>query len=516
MNLERRKSLMINTQISFDTGKIPNDNWWQLNENTITRTTTKLGTKNSDLGIHFPLKDRDRLEKNAVYEFSLTITTPKSLQFEAYFSHDNDRKQRLWLAKKHVQSGKSTLSWFINTHNFCLNQLTLSAWSFFVPETTFQIENLALKKINAPTQFQGQKILVTHSILQNLNGSAINTLELVDCLQKIGMQVDVLAAASGAPLQQAFEDLGIPIVTNSKRIHPITAYDFAWIHHQILPLLWIDSLKRQIAGIPKFIFNHMGAISYIAPDEFPMLYGIESKLSSVSTYVSENCMNAQEPHYLGKLPTKRMLYPNPVPDSFSNFSFERHTTLQKIAIVSNHTPIEIRKAKSLLEAAGIQVDIVGKKGTIQELVSPRLLANYDVIVTIGKTVQYGLAMGIPVFNYDHFGGIGYLNDENFEKAAKYNFTGRTVGEKYSAEMIAEKIIADYHTALSWIKENRDHLIVRYNITNTIINILTAAKNTSHSIPPFEENYAEVIKANLYFTYRHWRYLSELTILREAK
>ena len=58
------------------------------------------------------------------------------------------------------------------------------------------------------------------------------------------------------------------------------------------------------------------------------------------------------------------------------------------------------------------------------------------------------ALHAPVFEYDKFGGCGYIYVENIDKEAEKNFSGRTTNRKLSAQQIAEEIKAGFAKAVS--------------------------------------------------------------------
>ena len=68
------------------------------------------------------------------------------------------------------------------------------------------------------------------------------------------------------------------------------------------------------------------------------------------------------------------------------------------------------------------ISYFGGKNNVR--ITPDLLLKFDLILTIGKTVQYGLVLGIPVYNYDHFGGDGYITLQNIDFESNYGFTGK--------------------------------------------------------------------------------------------
>ncbi|PJG86508.1 hypothetical protein CVP05_01505 [Conservatibacter flavescens] len=94
------------------------------------------------------------------------------------------------------------------------------------------------------------------------------------------------------------------------------------------------------------------------------------------------------------------------------------------------------------------------KTTKQQQVNPALIASYDVIISIGKTVQYALLGHKPVYCYDHFGGCGYLNADNFDKAKWHNFSGRGFDKK-TAEQIASELVDGFKSALQFAQDFSD-------------------------------------------------------------
>lgn len=84
-------------------------------------------------------------------------------------------------------------------------------------------------------------------------------------------------------------------------------------------------------------------------------------------------------------------------------------------------------------------------------ITPEILSKYDVITTIGKTVQYALALGIPVYEYDHFGGDGYITKDNVNLEEMYNFSGRATRRKLTGAEICDEIITRYEFALQHVK-----------------------------------------------------------------
>ena len=63
-------------------------------------------------------------------------------------------------------------------------------------------------------------------------------------------------------------------------------------------------------------------------------------------------------------------------------------------------------------------------------------------------------MGIPVYNYDIYGGSGYISLENIDKEEFYNFSGRSHCRKLNYDDIICEIIGYY-------KKKSSHKPVNY-------------------------------------------------------
>jgi glycosyltransferase involved in cell wall biosynthesis len=137
-----------------------------------------------------------------------------------------------------------------------------------------------------------------------------------------------------------------------------------------------------------------------------------------------------------------------------------------MAVVSNHVPDEVREAVSSLAARHVSVDIYGTAG-IRERVTPELLSTYDVVVTIGKTVQYCIASKIPVYCYDHFGGDGWVTASTFEQGRLHNFSGRGGRGKVSAARLVAELLDGYAGVLAELEDlyelGRQYFLLEENI-----------------------------------------------------
>lgn len=166
---------------------------------------------------------------------------------------------------------------------------------------------------------------------------------------------------------------------------------------------------------------------------------------------------------------------NPLPEKF-NCGLEsyptnprRETERLRVLVVSNHVPQELSdliqlarnknnfsnhdetatwKDERISEGCSNSLTFVhcGQGGDIIQEVTPQLLKKFDVVVTIGKTVQYCLGVAVPVFEYDRFGGRGYINTDNYEEAKKFNFSGRPQNRILSSQDIFHELFQGYPEA----------------------------------------------------------------------
>lgn len=138
------------------------------------------------------------------------------------------------------------------------------------------------------------------------------------------------------------------------------------------------------------------------------------------TAISEKVKNANVQRF--GIPESRIkVIPNSIPAPFSRKKKVCSPKIQKVCVISNHVPPELQE---LYRNEEIVFDFYGTTFKNIVRITPEILERYDVVISIGKTVQYALGMSIPVFEYDRFGGPGYLTPEMFPAESASNFSGR--------------------------------------------------------------------------------------------
>jgi hypothetical protein len=165
------------------------------------------------------------------------------------------------------------------------------------------------------------------------------------------------------------------------------------------------------------------------------------------------------------------LFENPVPHKFLEITPHESAGLQSVLFVSNHLPHELAETYRQLTSAGTHVTHLGLGGDRLERLVPEMITHVDAVVTIGKSTQYCLVKGVPVYSYDHFGGAGWLSGQNFEFEAFNNFTGYRTRRKLTAEEITSEINSGFENARLWSRENRAKFSQLYSLDRKMEELL---------------------------------------------
>lgn len=303
---------------------------------------------------------------------------------------------------------------------------------------------------------KNKHVLITQLRLFDFAGSEIVTLELAEEFSRRGARVSVVSGGSGDPLEKEFKTIknvhlykiDDPEFEKAYRKQPV---DIAWIHHQIIPDIVLENYTKT-----QFIFNHMSAMLGL---ETPMFYCIEEALASAIVFNSEATARkvVEQGFFRKDDPRINILY-NAAPEHFSNGQLSQNEEVKTVGVVSNHIPKEVKEALDLLEEND-KTKIIrfgAHAGEVYKRITPADIERCDVVLTIGKTVQYAIVGSRPVYCYDRFGGPGYLTEENVETAMDRNFSGRGF-EKKPPQQIASEIVAGYAKAREFSKDLRKKL-----------------------------------------------------------
>lgn len=138
--------------------------------------------------------------------------------------------------------------------------------------------------------------------------------------------------------------------------------------------------------------------------------------------------------------------------------------------------------RDLLISAGYQVDHLGE-GSNVTMMCPEILHNCGVVITIGKTVQMAILANRPVYCYDHFGGPGWLTDQNYEGAVALNFSGRDKPVKKTAGEIFGDI-THFKPVIPHFYRKQKQFLIRFWVTLLLLRDL---KYYRRKIPKNRDN-----------------------------
>ena len=303
-----------------------------------------------------------------------------------------------------------------------------------------------------------KKILLTNFSITNYTGSEIDTISIAEIFLKKGYMVDIFTLEYGMPLINIIDkNINVYDCENIDKLSDF--YDIIWAHH--FPLLdYLLFFKK----IKSNYVHYVSLSSYTPYESLPYYY---KNLSLVST-ISEESLNELKSNNFDI--SNINIFPNYCTKDYFETKKELGK-LKKICIVSNHIPNEILEFTEIARKNNFMVDIYGM-GYKYQLIDKNILKKYDLIISIGKTVNYALALGIPVYCYDRFGGDLYINEKNINNSFKYNFSGRYLHKKLTGIEIYDDIVNNYNNVITNQESLIEFAMNNFCLENNINNILT--------------------------------------------
>lgn len=302
-----------------------------------------------------------------------------------------------------------------------------------------------------------KNVLITLFYADGLHGGVKYSAELGCHFIARGYKVYVAGVITNDVVKKYFNKYDIQYF-NIGALPVDIVYDIVWAHHfPTVPYLiyrglrykrLINSCISNILLIERLMWFHENVDLYLTLTQ-----------KTKNMFVSDYNLPEFKIHVL----------PNTAPDVFFEHQFCVPTKLRNVVIVSNHPPRELLKAIPLLRKHGIRTTCYGGRHPVD--ITPEVLEKFDMVISIGKTVQYALAMGLPVYNYDHFGGSGFITPNNIDTEEAANFSGRSSFTKKTATEIAHEIVNQYDSTLQTVQTLKQLAEVRYKLSRRIDKIL---------------------------------------------
>jgi hypothetical protein len=318
-------------------------------------------------------------------------------------------------------------------------------------------------------------LILTNHFLE-IGGSEMVAIDVAEVLDSMGYDVEIFCNAYSNEMLRHLK--GEITVTDNINDIDINKYEFIWTQHGVIGL-FLNNLI--ISKESKTIVS-----AHLSPFENHEHIGLMSALLTQAKIIT----NSEETkNFLNEygVPAEQMYnFKNSAPRMYFSSNLKITDQIKSVAIISNHIPIELLEVVDLLQEAGVKVKIYGKNNDYTRI---RLehLEGVDAVITIGRSVQYALCAGKPVYCYDMWGGPGWLNLDNFASAEKFNFSGRCCNRKITTEEIFSEIISDFIKIRDSLKFLHDYAIENYCLENVLREIIAS------SVPDYSDvDYNKII------------------------
>lgn len=313
--------------------------------------------------------------------------------------------------------------------------------------------------------------LLTNLNINSRTGSELHTLEFAKQLQNRGYVVTCFCLCAAYPLLKEFEEEGIKVLTLGDETKLENQYDLFIAQHRVV--------SEYIYSLQRITFSSIFVSVLGLSDEhegLPFFTNLSDGIIAVSHEVKGHIENSAQAHNIQLPPVH--VFPNYCTKSFYDYNYQRNNELRSICCISNHPAPECLEAFELLKKDGIRADVFGYQSQSVK-VTPELLSQYDAVVSIGRTAQECMSMGIPFYCYDHFGGPGYITPNNIEHNALFNFSGRPEKRKSSAQQLYSDLVNSYAAAQRMQSQIKDLCINRFQLENLfeqVMSFINANKN----------------------------------------
>lgn len=339
-----------------------------------------------------------------------------------------------------------------------------------------------------------KSILFTNITMKNFTGSELSILSIANYFLNKGWSVTIFTLEIGNPLvDEISNEIELIDLENIENLN--NEYDVIWSHQY--PLLEYVILNRRVQA--KRIYYE--AVSYRIPvDAFPCFYD-KITMTGVASYRIKD-----EFAKMGFDTTKSYHFPNYATSDFFERDIHVNKSIKKIAVVSNHPPVELEEFANYASGKGIVVDIFGMHHQYR-LITAELLSDYDVIISIGKTIFYSIALGIPSYTYDELVSEGYITINNFQRNYENNLA-------YSKEFYKKSAIDIYNEIVSQYDKIKDESLELREIakqTFLLDKVMEDFLNEFHSKP--EMDYSTLYEEYKTQEYTSRTYIEDLSFAR---
>jgi hypothetical protein len=302
--------------------------------------------------------------------------------------------------------------------------------------------------------WENMKLLVANNHLEYRAGSELHTVDLCRGFRRAGHHVVVFTLKPGMMADTLREEDFSVFSLPDLRSLSGEEFDLIYLHHATCEVI----LGLVFAGKVPLVRGYLGIVP-------PLEKPINGDFLSGKIYGSELVEQTYADHHID-VPSliARNVYDD---QQLSLGATLREPPLggPNFAVVSNRLDPAL---SDLLEATA-------KEGLCRFThfglprnsipVTAELLAAFDAVVTIGRTVPLAAALGKPVYVCDVHGADGWLTRENFGGCQRNSFSGRLLSMK-DCDLVREQLLVTSRWPslddLAWLRERvrRDHSLSR--------------------------------------------------------
>ncbi|MBL8548213.1 MAG: hypothetical protein JNL81_17255 [Hyphomonadaceae bacterium] len=291
------------------------------------------------------------------------------------------------------------------------------------------------------------RVLVMTNHFAELAGSEVVASEVALWFLERGDDVSLAANLIRAPMSNLAPQL--ELLTDISAID-LSRFDLVWCQHGLLSLLPLSAIEAAGAAPP------LVALASLSPFEpYEHLDGSLANALTASIFAnSPETADEIVRRNHGLIRRDRVdVFHNAAPAAFWRAPIARQRTLKAIIVVSNHAPPELRAACQRFQELGIHVRHIGLHDEYCRVDAGAIDAS-DAVISIGKSVVYGIARQRPVYIYDQYGGDGWLTRANFDRNVAHNFSGRPLRRQLDAETIVAELTGGFADAVTEIEHIR--------------------------------------------------------------
>lgn len=300
----------------------------------------------------------------------------------------------------------------------------------------------------------GKRALVLTNALKIFAGSEMVALEVAETLHDMGYDVDIVCNVShDRVLRSTYKEL--KVTTDWPGIR-LANYSIVWAQHSMLGLLVPQIQEAGFEGL--LLSAHLSSRGAVERA------GLIAAAACNARVVVNSRETMDRMNEFGVPAAVMCNFKNASHDRFYRADHSASPQLTRILAISNHMPPEALEAFDLIRKRGVKVEQVGK-GASPRRITPSDIQNADAVFTIGKSAQYAILSGTPVYCYDRFAGPGWLTTENIQRAEDFNFSGRGYEGKKTAEQIASEVFDGYAQVVRETMDFHRVYAARYSLGN---------------------------------------------------